>query len=304
MKMVTHICNFVTTRGIKWEPFLRCTLFSRSITSHLSSRDVGSHNPQKAGFQQTSEETEVDFDQEYFEKNVETLIREKKKQQKAIKEKRMRNWIDGPGPPERKLTWEAMEQIRYMNQEYPDEWTLPHLAEGFGVTVDTVKRVLRSKFSAPLQRRVKQDSRVLVRNELKTKALGDFEKMKELKIPDPPVPLLVTPGNSIAVQVQPSLKTRPPQPFNKVYVKKFHKKNFQTFSDGDTNNVNLQSTEEMKLSKMQNTESHLNGYNKQGKAVSKETTAEHRVLGHEEKVDTIQKGREFYDSKGNFLYSI
>lgn len=44
------------------------------------------------------------------------------------------------------LTWAAKEQIRYLNAEYPDEWTPERLAESFPVSVDGVRRLLRSRF--------------------------------------------------------------------------------------------------------------------------------------------------------------
>ncbi|MEE6526929.1 hypothetical protein FKM82_027883, partial [Ascaphus truei] len=64
------------------------------------------------------------------------------------------------GPPERSLTWAAMEQIRYLNQELPEEWTVPRLAEGFSVSTNVISRVLRTKFSPPEKRRIKQDAKV------------------------------------------------------------------------------------------------------------------------------------------------
>jgi len=44
------------------------------------------------------------------------------------------------------LTWSAKEQIRYLNAEYPDEWTPERLADSFPVSVDGVRRILRSTF--------------------------------------------------------------------------------------------------------------------------------------------------------------
>lgn len=67
----------------------------------------------------------------------------------------------GRGAPERTLTWEAMEQMRFLRQELPEEWPLERLAEGFGVSPDVVRRVLRSRSCPPLRRRLRQDARAL-----------------------------------------------------------------------------------------------------------------------------------------------
>ncbi|NXH15699.1 NGRN protein, partial [Bucco capensis] len=65
------------------------------------------------------------------------------------------------GVPERTLTWQAMEQMRFLRQELPEEWTLERLAEGFGVSPDVVRRVLRSRGCPPPRRRQRQDERAL-----------------------------------------------------------------------------------------------------------------------------------------------
>ncbi|XP_052528604.1 tubulin polyglutamylase TTLL13-like isoform X2 [Tympanuchus pallidicinctus] len=65
------------------------------------------------------------------------------------------------GAPERTLTWEAMEQMRFLRQELPEEWPLERLAEGFGVSPDVVRRVLRSRSRLPPHRRLRQDARAL-----------------------------------------------------------------------------------------------------------------------------------------------
>lgn len=50
---------------------------------------------------------------------------------------------------------------RYLKQESPEEWTLERLAEGFSVSPDVISRVLRSKFTPSADRKLKQDSKVL-----------------------------------------------------------------------------------------------------------------------------------------------
>lgn len=63
------------------------------------------------------------------------------------------------GPPPRTLTREAMGQIRYLHEEFPESWSVPRLAEGFDVSTDVIRRVLRSRFVPTLERKLKQDQK-------------------------------------------------------------------------------------------------------------------------------------------------
>uniref|UniRef100_A0A8C9TVQ0 Neugrin n=1 Tax=Scleropages formosus TaxID=113540 RepID=A0A8C9TVQ0_SCLFO len=78
---------------------------------------------------------------------------------KVIRFHRARRQMTPPGPPSRRLTWDAIQQIRYLKQEFPEEWTVERLAEGFSVSRDVIGRVLRSKFVPPAERRERQDAR-------------------------------------------------------------------------------------------------------------------------------------------------
>ncbi|CAK6951337.1 neugrin [Scomber scombrus] len=84
-----------------------------------------------------------------------------RKRQKTVKYHIMRRQMTASGAPQRKLTWEAIEQIRYLKQEQPEEWTVERLAEGFSVTPDVILRVLRSKFIPAPERKVRQDANVM-----------------------------------------------------------------------------------------------------------------------------------------------
>lgn len=69
--------------------------------------------------------------------------------------------MEAPGPPPRTLTREAMDQIRYLHKEFADSWSVPRLAEGFDVSTDVIRRVLKSKFVPTLKQKLKQDQKVL-----------------------------------------------------------------------------------------------------------------------------------------------
>ncbi|CAH1254384.1 Hypp1351 [Branchiostoma lanceolatum] len=49
------------------------------------------------------------------------------------------------GAQPRLLTWDAIEHIYFLRAEYPKDWPLQRLAEGFGVDVDMIVRVLKNK---------------------------------------------------------------------------------------------------------------------------------------------------------------
>ncbi|XP_078618514.1 uncharacterized protein LOC144886040 [Branchiostoma floridae x Branchiostoma japonicum] len=49
------------------------------------------------------------------------------------------------GGQPRLLTWDAIEHIYFLRAEHPKEWPLERLAEGFGVDVDAIVRVLKNK---------------------------------------------------------------------------------------------------------------------------------------------------------------
>uniref|UniRef100_A0A8C3BQX3 Neugrin n=1 Tax=Cairina moschata TaxID=8855 RepID=A0A8C3BQX3_CAIMO len=68
---------------------------------------------------------------------------------------------EGRGAPERTLSWQAMEQMRFLRRELPEEWPLQRLAQGFGVSPDVVRRVLRGRGCPPPHRRLRQDARAL-----------------------------------------------------------------------------------------------------------------------------------------------
>ncbi|GAB0194327.1 tubulin polyglutamylase TTLL13-like [Grus japonensis] len=80
----------------------------------------------------------------------------------AAREQRLRRELGGGrGAPERTLTWQAMEQMRFLWQELPEEWPPERLAQGFGVSPDVVRRVLRGRGCPPPRRRQRQDERAL-----------------------------------------------------------------------------------------------------------------------------------------------
>ncbi|XP_034028143.1 neugrin isoform X2 [Thalassophryne amazonica] len=139
----TNSCRFVS-RGTRtsWEG-----------KSHVRRTPTHSQGP--------SEEESVDEGD--VEGRLQQLFLEEKRRARTVKHHILRRKMTPSGAPERKLTWDAIEQIRYLKQEHPEEWTVQRLAEGFSVTPDVILRVLRSKFIPAPERKVKQDTKVLSR---------------------------------------------------------------------------------------------------------------------------------------------
>ncbi|KAK5863466.1 hypothetical protein PBY51_000495 [Eleginops maclovinus] len=122
--------------------------------SHVR-RDKVSNRSQRDSEEMSDEELED------VEDKLQDLFHEQKKKQKTVKYHILRRQMTPPGAPQRKLTWDAIEQIKYLKQEHPDEWTVERLAEGYSVTTDVIRRVLRSKFVPTPEKKVKQDTRAM-----------------------------------------------------------------------------------------------------------------------------------------------
>ena len=50
---------------------------------------------------------------------------------------------------------------RYLHKEFAESWSVPRLAEGFDVSTDVIRRVLKSKFVPTLEQKLRQDQKVL-----------------------------------------------------------------------------------------------------------------------------------------------
>lgn len=120
-------------------------------------RDRGSDRAPRHGHEMSFDELGL----EDVEDKLQALAEEERKGQKTVKYHILRRQMTPLGAPQRKLTWDAIEQIRYLKQEQPDEWTVERLAEGYSVTPDVILRVLRSKHAPAPDRKTKQDAKVL-----------------------------------------------------------------------------------------------------------------------------------------------
>ncbi|XP_061592278.1 neugrin [Cololabis saira] len=123
---------------------------------------------------------EGDLDE--VEDKLQELMDEGKKRQKTVKYHMVRKKMTPSGAPERRLSWDAIEQIRYLKKEQPEEWTVERLAEGFCVTPDAILRVLRSKFTPSLEKKAKQDAKVMARLGQQVLPSGAGTQQDQLKL--------------------------------------------------------------------------------------------------------------------------
>lgn len=114
-----------------------------------------------AGPGSVSCEPDPDSDWEPEERELQEVESALKRQKKAMRFQKIRRQMEAPGAPPRTLTWEAMEQIRYLHKEFAESWSVPRLAEGFDVSTDVIRRVLKSKFVPTLEQKLRQDQKVL-----------------------------------------------------------------------------------------------------------------------------------------------
>ncbi|PIK33895.1 putative neugrin [Apostichopus japonicus] len=61
----------------------------------------------------------------------------------------------------RSLTWDNIDKIRFLRQEHPQEWSLSQLAASFEVSETTIKKVLKSKYNPTHEKRKLHDTLVL-----------------------------------------------------------------------------------------------------------------------------------------------
>ncbi|XP_054433574.1 neugrin [Pteronotus mesoamericanus] len=106
-------------------------------------------------------EPDPDSDWEPEERELQEVESALKRQKRAIRLQKIRRQMETRGAPPRTLTREAMEQIRYLHKEFAESWSVPRLAEGFDVSTDVIRRVLKSKFVPTLEQKLKQDLKVL-----------------------------------------------------------------------------------------------------------------------------------------------
>ncbi|KAG9331402.1 hypothetical protein JZ751_019305 [Albula glossodonta] len=250
------------------------------------------------------------------------MFSQEKRRRGAVKLQRIKRQMTPPGPPERTLSWDAMEQIRFLRQESPEEWSVGRLAEGFSVSPDIVRRVLQSRFIPSAERRQKQDSRAWARagqrslpahhsqerlelpggakaNTMLPTGTGSMEanmltaakgsalptlKMQMMEPGQDKVTVAPTAGSVVPASLTVLQSPWPPSSHSeKTTVQELHAERHPT-STG--------------------VQPHMQEEEWDGWVLSDEDLEELATALPAQNCQVVQKGREFFDKEGNFLYRI
>ncbi|XP_007570956.1 neugrin [Poecilia formosa] len=240
---------------------------------------------------------DVEPELEVLEDKLQAVLDKEKRRQRSVKFNMIRRKMTPPGAPQRKLTWDAIEQIRYLKQEQPEEWTIERLAEGFSVPQDVILRVLNSKFTPSPNRKVKQDAKVMVR--LSQQALPSDSRRQEnkLKLPQSQTPATLIPGQTEGalisatapaqvIQSKGSASLVPVQP-PKLPAGTYKEARVTGSTVGGDGFGTEEDEEEWEESW-------------DGQVLTEEELEE--ILDMDKPAPVVQVGSDFFDAEGNFLY--
>lgn len=245
---------------------------------------------------------EDDHDMDAVESKMNSIISEERRRYKAAKFHIIKRKMNNPGAPERRLSWDAIQQIRYLKQESPEEWTLERLAEGFSVSPDVISRVLRNKFTPSAVRKLKQDSKVLASTGPQSLRDGKTEQSRLSKTATPATPAVLPSGSTgaltalstAALAVRESDTGLVPSSGNIVPSQlSAEQKVTPALQEQPDSTAEMDMRDDIEL------EEEWDG------VILTEEELEHIAKTLKKKPSPVeQKGREFFDIEGNFLYRI
>ncbi|XP_026187653.1 neugrin isoform X2 [Mastacembelus armatus] len=248
-----------------------------------------------------------DEELEDVDDKLQAFIDEERKRQRRVKFHILRRQMTPPGAPPRKLTWDAIEQIRYLKQEQPEDWTVERLAQGFSVTPDVILRVLRSQFVPGPARKVKQDAKVMAELNQQGLLSGARTGQDRLKLQGNRTPAALSPGSKEDALVPVADKTlmirgegsgslaKSPSPVTVLptqFKAGISKDATLTRATGEGSTANTYPTPE----EDEEEESW------DGQVLTEEELE--RFMEMERPSLPVQVGNDFFDTEGNFLYRI
>ncbi|KAL2791043.1 neugrin precursor [Daubentonia madagascariensis] len=260
-------------------------------------------------------EPDPDSDWEPEERELQEVESTLKRQRKAIRFQKIRRQMEAPGAPPRTLTWEAIEQIRYLHKEFAESWSVPRLAEGFDVSTDVIRRVLKSKFVPTLEQKLKQDQKVLKKAGLAhslQQIQGSGGTSKPLSAGHSVSGSLLMPGDEASSKGQShstALKVIESNAHstNTPRSQKGRKKGIQSLEKESIVPVTATLGHQRELQKYSTSDCEGTRRTDSGGLPSDEKLEElkARETGDQNFSNkVVQRGREFFDSNGNFLYRI
>ncbi|XP_041801564.1 neugrin [Chelmon rostratus] len=248
---------------------------------------------------------------EDVEGKLQALVDEGRKRQRTVKYHILRRQMTLSGAPQRQLSWDAIEQIRYLKQEQPEEWTVERLAEGFSVTPDVILRILRSKFVPAPERKAKQDAKItagLSSQQVLPSGVGTGSD--RLKLPGSRTPAVLPPGSRGGAEVAVADQTlmlrdeasgslaKTPAPVTVLptqLIGAISKDAAVTRSTEEDRTTNTDPTEEEE-------EEEEEEESWDGRVFTEEELEE--FLEMKKPSPVVQVGKGFFDAEGNFLYRI
>ncbi|KAM9342512.1 neugrin [Pholidichthys leucotaenia] len=288
------VTSFVSTTG--------CRCASRGWPGQ-SHGDAGSSRA-RPGVESFDEELED------VEDKLQDLTCAVKRKQKTVKYHMLRRQMTPRGAPQRRLTRDAMEQIRYLKEHQPQEWTVDRLAEGFSITPDVVLRVLRSKFIPSPERKAKQDAKAVaaVGQQVLLSGAGTQQVRVNLPMERPPatLPSGSTDGALVPVSGQTqvirgeSLRSRSEHP---VAVTAGPATRYMTgFNDDETLMATAEDGSSTDTSPAEEEEEEEEEESWDGQVFTEEELEE--FMKTKKPSPAVQVGNDFFDPEGNFLYRI
>ncbi|CAG07499.1 unnamed protein product [Tetraodon nigroviridis] len=240
---------------------------------------------------------ELEF--EDVEDKIQALVNEERRRQKTVKYHVLRRQMTPPGAPKRRLSWDAIEQIRYLKEEQPEEWTIQHLAEGFSVTPDVVLRVLRSRFVPSVERRAKQDAKAMAGPGPKVLPSGSKRVQDRLKLPGNLPPALLPPGKEAGAVAPAEQGLALRGDGLATLAKRQTPALVQQLGDLSSN---VSGTEPTGLDRSTHTDPAEEEEFWDGRVFTEDDLEEFMEIGKPPLA--VQVGKEFFDAEGNFLYRL
>lgn len=242
---------------------------------------------------------------EDVEDKIQALVDAEGKRRKTVKYHIMRRKMTPAGPPQRKLTWDAMEQIRFLKQEQPEEWSVERLAESFSVPPEVIRRVLRTKFVPLPERREKQDAKVMAAAGLQALPSGAGTRQDRLAPPGNRTPAMLPSGGAGGALLAAASRTQavpaggsgsPPQSLVGVSASPAQR----TAAVGKEASVTTSTEDSSMVDAEEEEDEEEDSWD--GQVLTEQDLEE--LLGTEKPSPAVQVGKDFFDAEGNFLYRI
>ncbi|XP_038138898.1 neugrin [Cyprinodon tularosa] len=278
---------------------LNCLRSSMNISSKawMGQNRVG---PDRDRSQRSRFNDDGETELEEMEDKLQAVLDKERNRQRSVKYDLIRRKMAPSGAPQRELTWAAIEQIRYLKQEQPEEWTVERLAEGFSVPSHVILRVLKSKFTPSKDRKAKQDAKAMAKLGQQVLPSGSRTKEKLLKLAANQTPAMLTSGRtedaliSVTAQTQmlqskalkSAVTVEPPKLPTGIW-----KDSTVTGSTIDDGGIRA---------KPEEAEEHEDSWD--GQVLTEEELEE--LLDTDKPSPVVQMGNDYFDAEGNFLYRI